>query len=103
MTVVAARSCLLAGEAAQLLTLAMHLDERLPAVVLLRQPHISRQLVRPCRNAGVLAAPVKPSLCYAEVRIDVYLPLKVRVAVLTSACHGSHLRIISNSYRFVTG
>ena len=67
MAVVAARSCLLASEAAQLLTLAMHLDERLPAIVLLGQPHIARQLVRPCRDAGILAAPVKLLSCHAEV------------------------------------
>ena len=103
MAVVAARSCLLAGEAAQLLTFAMHFDERLPAIVLLGQPHIARQLVRPCRDAGILTAPVKSSSYHGGVWINVYLPLKVRVAVLTLACHGAHLRIISNSYSFVTG
>ena len=65
MAVVAARGGLLGGEAAQLLALAVHLDERLPAVVLLGQAHVARQLVRPRGDAGVLPATGRgPSCCF---------------------------------------
>ena len=73
MAVVAARGGLLRREAAQLLALAVHLDQRLPAVVLLRQPDEARQLVRARGVAGVLPAADAPHHC---TKFDYLSPYK---------------------------